>query len=105
MTLHLSVRGYRRFFTVSRLEANFESAFDRFPPARNVTVTSHVQQWVLNRKATELRLTIERKAHLDRGQAQETHNEEDEEVWGKNTQGWQLKRLTTHRKIGWIDYS
>ena len=83
----------QQFFTAIK-----GSPDSHLPPARNTTVTSKVQQSVLNRKATELRLTVEREVHLDRGQAQEIHNEVDEEVWSKNAQSWQLKRLTIHPK-------
>ncbi len=83
----------QQFFTVTDGPPD-----SQFPPARKTTVTSSVQQSVLNRKATELRLTVERKVHFDRGQAQEIRSEVDEEVWSKNAQGWKLKRLTIHPK-------
>ena len=75
-------------------------------PLQNTHVTSDIQQSAVNRKATEVRLTIDRKIRLDQGQAQTIRPEVDEEVWVKGAQGWKLKQRTiSHPKVAFTDVS
>lgn len=74
-------------------------------PLQKVSVTSSIQKFFFNRKATELRLSVERKVHMDQGQTQTILNEVDEDIWVKGTQGWKLKRRMINQQGGWTDFS
>jgi hypothetical protein len=74
-------------------------------PVQNISVTSDIRQFWVDRKATELRLRVERQIHSHQGQVQGLQNEVDEEVWSKGAQGWKLKHRTISQKGGWMDFS
>jgi hypothetical protein len=91
----------QRLFFVTRQP--FEKMYSL--PLQNISVTSDIQQSSINRNATELHLTVERKIHSHQGQVQGILNEVDEEVWSKGAQGWKLKCRTINQKGGWTDFS